>query len=234
MCIRDSLKGASGRGARSINIVVGADRLKEFENLANKYNGDLYDFDRIRVISAGERDAESEGVEGMSASKLRAAAVKGDFETFRKGVPKALDDEGTEKLYGTIRKSMGVKEKEVQKEMWKIAPKFDWKNLRENYVNGNLFRMGDIIENDNTGLVGKIIRRGANYIIAVTEDNMMFKSWIKDIAEKFTDISGVPPDQRLIGTDAHREYVQRLTHNPVIINFINKSRKKRAKRNVSN
>ena len=232
--IFDVLKGASGRGARSINIVVGADRLKEFENLANKYNGDLYDFDRIRVISAGERDAESEGVEGMSASKLRAAAVKGDFETFRKGVPKALDDEGTEKLYGTIRKSMGVKEKEVQKEMWKIAPKFDWKNLRENYVNGNLFRMGDIIENDNTGLVGKIIRRGANYIIAVTEDNMMFKSWIKDIAEKFTDVSGVPPDQRLIGTDAHREYVQRLAHNPVIINFINKSRKKRAKRNVSN
>ena len=119
--IFDVLKGASGRGARSINIVVGADRLKEFENPANKYNGDLYDFDRIRVISAGERDAESEGVEGMSASKLRAAAVKGDFETFRKGVPKALDDEGTEKLYGTIRKSMGVKEKEVQKEMWKIV-----------------------------------------------------------------------------------------------------------------
>ena len=41
----------------------------------------------------------------------------------------------------------------------------------------------------------------------MTEDNMMFKSWIKDIAEKFTDVSGVPPDQRLIGTDAHREYV---------------------------
>ena len=76
--------------SKSVNIVVGADRLKEFENLANKYNGDLYDFDRIRVISAGERDAESEGVEGMSASKLRAAAVKGDFDTFRKGVPKPL------------------------------------------------------------------------------------------------------------------------------------------------
>ena len=96
-------------------------------------------------------------------------------------------------------------------------------------MNGNVFQVGDIVENDNTGLIGKIIRTGASHIIAVTEDNMMFKSWIKDITEKFTEISGVPPDQRLVGTDAHREYVQRLSHNPIILNFINKSRKKRAK-----
>jgi len=231
--IFDVLKGAYGRGAKTVNIVVGADRLKEFENLANKYNGDLYDFDRIRVISAGERDAESEGVEGMSASKLRAAAVKGDFDTFRKGVPKALDDENTQKLYATLRKNMGVKEKEVQTEMWRIAPKFEWKTLRENYIKGNLFQVGDLVENDNTGLVGKIIRKGANYIIAVTEDNIMFKSWIKDITEKFTDVSGVPSDQRLVATDEYREYVQRLTSNAPILNFINKFRRKRAKRNVS-
>jgi len=233
--IFDVLKGAYGRGAKSVNIVVGADRLKEFENLANKYNGELYDFDRIRVISAGERDAESEGVEGMSASKLRAAAVKGDFDTFRKGVPKPLGDEGTEKLYTTLRKSMGIEDKEkkeVQKEMWKFAPKFHWKTLRENYINGSLFQVGDWVENDNTGLIGKIIRTGANYIIAVTEDNIMFKSWIKDITETFTNVSGVPADQREVGTDAHREYVQRMTSNAVILNFINKSRKKRAKRNV--
>ena len=117
--IFDVLKGASGRGVRSINIVVGADRLKEFENLANKYNGDLYDFDRIRVISAGERDAESEGVEGMSASKLRVLQSRVTLKPSVR-VYQSLDDEGTEKLYGTIRKSMGVKEKEVQKEMWKI------------------------------------------------------------------------------------------------------------------
>ena len=63
----------------------------------------------------------------------------------------------------------------------------------------------------------------------VTEDNMMFKSWIKDITEKFTEISGVPASQREVGTDALRDYTQRLSHNPIIINFINKSRKKRAK-----
>ena len=121
-------------------------------------------------------------------------------------------------------------------EMWMIAPKFDWKNLRENYVNGNIFNVDDIVENDNTGLVGKILRRGANYIIAVTEGNMMFKSWIKDLSE-WTDVSGVPADQRLIGTDAHRKYVQSISHPQAyrtvpIKKFINKFREKRAKTNA--
>ncbi len=227
--IFDVLKKVNASGARSINIVVGADRQREFENLANKYNHDLYDFDRINVISAGERDAESEGVEGMSASKLRAAAAKGDYNTFRGGVPKTLDDENAQKLYNTIRKGMRVKE---SVDMWRIAPKFHWKNLRENYVNGNIFKVDDIVENDNSGLIGKILRRGANYIIAVTEDNIMFKSWIKDISE-WTNVSGVPSDQRLIGTDAHLKYVQSISHpqaykTVAIKKFINKFRKKRS------
>ena len=228
--IFDVLKKSNAAGARSINIVVGADRLKEFENLANKYNGELYDYDRIRVISAGERDAESEGVEGMSASKLRKAVSSDDFESFSKGLPKGFGDENMKKLYSSLKKSMGVSE------MWMIAPKFDWKNLRENYVNENIFNVGDIVENDNTGLVGKILRRGANYIIAVTEANMMFKSWIKDLSE-WTDVSGVPSDQRLVGTDAHRKYVQSISHpqayrTVAIKKFINKSREKRAKENA--
>ena len=228
--IFDVLKKSNAAGARSINIVVGADRLKEFENLANKYNGELYDYDRIRVISAGERDAESEGVEGMSASKLRKAVASDDFESFSKGLPKGFGDENMKKLYSSLKKSMGVSE------MWMIAPKFDWKNLRENYVNENIFNVGDIVENDNTGLVGKILRRGANYIIAVTEGNMMFKSWIKDLSE-WTNVSGVPADQRLIGTDAHRKYVQSISHPQAyrtvpIKKFINKFREKRAKKNA--
>ncbi len=125
--------------------------------------------------------------------------------------------------------------KKVKKEsydLWEIAPKSDPRSLRENYMKGNIFRVGDIVENDNTGLIGKIIRTGANHIIAVTEDNMMFKSWIKDITEKFTEVSGVPANQREVGTDALRQYTQRLSHNPIILNFINKSRKNRAKSNA--
>ena len=225
--IFDALKGANERGAKSVNIVVGQDRQKEFENLANKYNNKLYKFDRIKVVSAGDRDPDGEGVSAMSASKLRKAAADDDYDTFRTGIPKGFKDDNARKLYDSIRKGMNVKKQ--QNEMWRIAPKFDWRNLRENYMNGNVFQVGDTVENDNTGLIGKIIRTGANHIIAVTEDNMMFKSWIKDITEKFTEISGVPPDQRLVGTDSHREYVQRLSHNPIILNFINKSRKKRVK-----
>ena len=230
--IFDALKGANERGAKSVNIVVGQDRQKEFENLANKYNNKLYKFDRINVISAGDRDPDGEGISAMSASKLRKAAVDDDYDTFRTGIPQSLKDDRARELYAAIQKGMKLPNKKQQNEMWRIAPKFDWKNLRENYMNGNIFRVGDIVENDNTGLIGKIIRTGANYIIAVTENNMMFKSWIKDISEQFTEISGVPASQREVGTDALRQYTQSLSHNPIIINFINKSRRKRAKSNA--
>ena len=132
------------------------------------------------IRDRGERDSDAEGVEGMSASKLRKAAAEGDYDVFKKGVPSNLDDKVVKQLYNTLRKSMGVKE---GWNLWEIAPKFDWKNLRENYVNGNIFKVDQWVENLNTGLVGKVIRRGTNYLICVTEDNMMFKSWIKDLNE---------------------------------------------------
>ena len=91
-----------------------------------------------------------------------------------------MDDKSVKKFDEYSRKSMNVKE---GWNLWEIAPKFDWKNLRENYVSGNIFKMDTIVENLNTGLVGKIIRRGTNYLICVTEDDIMFKSWIRDIRE---------------------------------------------------
>ena len=223
--IFDVLVDAQEQGYNEVTIVVGADRLKEFENLAMKYNGELYNFNDIKVISAGERDAESEGVEGMSASKLRKFAAAGDYESFTRGVPKELDDKSVDKLYKILRKSMNIKE---GISLWEIAPKLDYSGLRENYVGGHVFIVGDVVQNDNTGLCGEIIRAGANHVIAITENGIMFKSWIKDISEVFTNVSGVPADQRLVGTDSYREYVRRLTPpKKAILNFINKSRKSR-------
>jgi hypothetical protein len=228
--IFDVLVDAQEQGYTDITIVVGADRLKEFENLALKYNGQLYNFNSIQVLSAGERDAESEGVEGMSASKLRKSAAEGDFESFVRGVPKELDDKSVDKLYNILRKSMNIKE---GVSLWEISPKLDYSGLRENYINGCVFEVGDVVQNDNTGLSGEIIRAGANHVIAITEDGIMFKSWIKDISEVFTNVSGVPADQRLVGTDSYREYVRRLTPpKEAILNFINKSRKSRSTGNV--
>jgi hypothetical protein len=177
------LGAAAEGGYKNVNIVVGSDRQSEFDNLAQKYNGELYNFEMINVISAGVRDADSSGVEGMSASKMRKAVVDDDFAAFRKGTPKELDDGDTTALFDAVRSGMGVKKKKEVKEMWEIAPKYDPKGLRDNYISGNIFNLGDIIENLNTGLIGEIVRRGTNHLICVTKENYMFKSWIRDVME---------------------------------------------------
>ena len=224
------LTTASEKGYKNVNIVVGSDRQSEFENLATKYNGELYDFENINVISAGVRDADAEGVEGMSASKMRKAVVDSDFGAFRRGTPKDLDDGDTKAMFNAVRSGMGIKKNKEVVETWEIAPKYDAKSLRDNYISGNIFNIGDIVENLNTGLIGKIVRRGTNHLICVTKENYMFKSWIRDVMEAVVNYpgpSGVPANQREIGTDSHRKYVMRMTGTTDIRNFINKFKAKK-------
>jgi len=178
--IFDALELANNDGYSNVKIVVGSDRVSEFDNLAQKYNGELYDFEEIETISAGERDEDSDDVSGMSASKMRKAAAEEDFATFRTGIPDNLDDKTAKQIMNTVRKAMKVEE---GWSLWEIAPKFDWKNLRENYVTGKIFKINELVENLNTGLIGKIVRRGTNYLICVTENDVMFKSWIRDLRE---------------------------------------------------
>jgi phosphopantetheine adenylyltransferase len=177
------LTTAYEEGYKNVNIIVGADRQAEFENLANKYNKDLYDFKQIRVISAGVRDADAEGVEGMSASKMRKAVADDDYAAFKSGSPSGAKEGDVRAMFDAVRAGMGGKKKKEVKELWQIAPRYDQKGLRENYVKKKVFRMGDVIESLSTGLVGKIIRRGTNYLISVSESNVMFKSWIHDVME---------------------------------------------------
>ena len=221
------LTTADEQGYRNVNIIVGSDRQSEFENLATKYNGELYDFENIRVISAGVRDADAEGVEGMSASKMRKAVADGDFESFRKGTPKELDDGDTRALFDAVRAGMKIKKKAEVSEMWEIAPKYDQRGLREQYVNGFIYRIGDIVESLHTGLVGKIIRRGTNHLICVTKEDYMFKSWIRDVmeyTEKKMDrrmrVPGKP--NTLEGTGGYLKNAMAATGTSSIKNFINK------------
>ena len=231
--IFDVLTTANSDGYKNINIIVGSDRQSEFENLAQKYNGELYDFDLIRVISAGVRDADADGVEGMSASKMRKAVVDDDFSAFRRGTPKDLDDGETTALFNAVRTGMKQKKKKVKEsvDLWEIAPRYDQQGLREQYVRKKIFNIGDMVENLNTGLVGRIIRRGTNYLICLTKEEYMFKSWIKDVMEAVrpahkTGIYGVPASQRGVGTDKLREYAQSMVPGQEKIrNFINKYRK---------
>ena len=90
-------------------LVVGADRIAEFETLLNKYNGKDFALNSIKVISAGERDPDAEGVEGMSASKMRAAAASGDDAAFKSGLPKKLQRHGQE-IYDMVRAGMKLAE----------------------------------------------------------------------------------------------------------------------------
>ena len=221
--IFDVLKKAHNDGYTNVRMVVGADRQKEFDKLTNNYNGLKYDFDTVEVRSAGDRDPDGDGIEGMSASKQRKYAAENDFENFLKGVPSAMNKKVAKDLFNNIRTGMNIKE---GWNLWEIAPIFDWKNLREHFIGKKIYKVGELVENLNTGLVGRIIRRGTNYLICVTEDNIMFKSWIKDVNE--SKIShGVPANQREIGTDSYLKYVEKMT--PSITwgkQFINKYRKK--------
>ena len=80
-------------------MVVGGDRLENFQSLLHKYNGDLYDLDEIDVVSGGDRDPESDGVDGISATQLREAAIDGDLDSFRLGIPDDLSLEDSKNLF---------------------------------------------------------------------------------------------------------------------------------------
>ena len=185
--IFDVLVSASEEGYKNINIVVGADRQGEFENLAQKYNGELYDFDLIRTISAGPREEDAKGIEGVSASKQRKAVVDDDYKGFKKGLPKKIKDGDAMALFNAVRQGMKIKAAAKMKEefaTWQIAPRFDQQTLREQYVTKKILIIGELVDNLNTGLVGRILRRGTNYLICVTEQDNICLLYTSDAADE--------------------------------------------------
>ena len=215
--IFDVLSGLDADGYSSVNIVVGGDRVSEFNSLATKYNGDLYTFDDIKVVSAGDRDPDGEGVEGMSASKMRKAAMEGDQDSFNKGIPKAMSKKDKEAMYLTLRQSMNVKESfedfaEASYHLYEIAPKLDPQGLREAYYNTGMFEVGTFVENVNTGITGKVVSRGSNYVIYIDEHDNIFRSWLKDLVETKNSVYGfefTPAGE--LGTDELAAYVRKMT-----------------------
>ena len=105
--IIQALQKVESMGYDSITYVAGSDRVASFEKLLNDYNGKEYNFNSIKVVSAGERDPDADGAEGMSASKMRAAAAEGDLESFKQGVPQ---QEVADEMYAAVRQGMGIKD----------------------------------------------------------------------------------------------------------------------------
>ena len=164
------------KGHKAIIMVVGSDRVSEFSALLDKYNGvesthGYYGFDNIEVISAGERDPDAEGVSGMSASKMRAAAADGDKDSFLKGIPSGFKD--GDKLYSDVRKNMGIRE---DRDMGDMS---DFEQVRDAYLTGKIWNVGDsvIVE----GVEGEVVRKGTNYLSYVTEDGKVHKAWLHNI-----------------------------------------------------
>ena len=116
--IIQALQQLQGKGYTNVVIVAGSDRVNEYQSLVDKYNnkpdksGEIpFKFNNVKVVSSGERDPDADGVEGMSASKLRQLAVEGDFETFKKGVPG--NDTLAKQMYARVRSAMGVDTNEM-------------------------------------------------------------------------------------------------------------------------
>jgi len=203
--IFDVLGSVYNDGYTDVVIVVGQDRLGEFQSLAHKGEGQDYQFNSIEVVSSGIKDPDSD-IEGAgSSAMMRTAAAMGDYEKFSTGLPPSMRISEKQEMFNTVMKSMKVSE---DTELWKIAPELDFNGLRWEYKNNGLFDVGCLVENLNTGLVGRILRRGANHLICVTNEGVMFKSWLKDLREV-----------QEIGTCSYRAHAQSVTPGQPVVSY---------------
>ena len=187
------------RGYANITMVVGSDRVREFDTILKKYNGvksrhGLYDFDSINVASAGERDPDAEGATGMSASKMRAAAKEKDFTLFKKGLPSSFArTKNAQDLFRNVRKGMMLAASMDYTSLgaFKFKPfitastkeELDKMTLRDKYISEHLYDVGDIVDDIESNVTGVIIRRGTNYVTLEDVDMKLHKAWLYNIME---------------------------------------------------
>tara|TARA_Y100001972_G_C7641061_1_gene322059 strand:+ start:681 stop:1814 length:1134 start_codon:yes stop_codon:yes gene_type:complete len=170
-------------GFRSVTMVVGDDRVREFNALLNNYNGKrsshgLYNFKEINVVSAGERDPDSESASGASATKQREAASDNDFTKFSQGLPKDTSNKDAKSLFNAVRLGMGLKEETEFKNKVKLDSVSE---IREKFVSEDIFKVGDQVVIKETDEVAIISHRGSNYVILEKSDNTIVRKWLDAI-----------------------------------------------------
>ncbi len=181
------------QGYENITMVVGSDRVQEFSTILKKYNGiksrhGYYLFGDIDVVSAGDRDPDADGAVGMSASKMRDAAAKGDKESFKKGLPsnyRGISD--VERLMGNVRVGMGlpsmIKSAKIYEETGEkvmTLKEFEQQQVRDLYIREQIFNVNEKAYNKKTEVTGTVVRRGTNYIVIEDDQSNLHKSWIWD------------------------------------------------------
>lgn len=179
---------------KNLVMIAGSDRVPEYKKLLEKYNGKEFHYDTIEVVSAGERDPDSEGASGMSGTKMRDAAKKGDFDSFKRGLPTTLTTVDAKRLMNEIREGMGL---EVIREKVEL----DKDKIREAYHAGDIFNVGDIVE--CADVVYKIQKRGSNHLLLLDESGNLVSKWLQDVAKttkEFTLLEGLT-EMKYTGTD---------------------------------
>lgn len=178
------------QGYKIVTMVVGEDRITEFDVLLKKYNGTkgrhgFYNFKNINIVSAGKRDPDASGVEGMSASKQRENAAKNDFVTFAQGVPKSMSDKDTRRLFNDVRKGMGLNEALEFRNHLELKPVSE---TREQYIAGSLFEVGDTVVIKESDEVATVSVLGANYVI-VEHNGKKSRKWLDAVEKLEEDVS---------------------------------------------
>lgn len=168
-------------GNRKIVMVVGSDRVNEFDVLLNKYNGvkgrhGFYNFQSIKTMSAGERDPDAEGVSGMSASKMRAAASEKDFTSFSQGLPRKTSNADAKAIYNAVRKGLGLKEQTDFRNHFELKAV---SGQREEFIEG-MFQPGDTVVVKENDQIGTVVQRGANFLV-IEMNGKQYRKWLHDV-----------------------------------------------------
>ena len=180
------------KGFREIKMVAGSDRVREFETILKKYNDQrnrhgYYNFDKIEVVSAGERDPDAEGATGMSASKMRAAAAKGDLNSFKQGLPRGVN---ADDIMKQVRKGMRLAASYAYDQ--KAQPiasleQFEQQQIRDLYIREIIFNIGDKVDYVKENVEGTVVRKSTNYIVVEDTNGNLHKAWIWDCIPKASD-----------------------------------------------
>lgn len=200
-----ALSALYDEGFRKVVMVAGSDRIQEYDLRLNKYNGakskhGFYNFDGgVQLVSAGQRDPDAAGAEGASGTKQREYASSNDFTGFAQGLPKAMSNGESRKLFNDVRKGLGLKEEKTFKNHIQLEKVSD---RREQFASGNLFSVGDEVIVKETNEIAKIDIIGSNYVIVEQNGNRK-RMWL-DAVEKIEEAYE-------IGTPEYTKHVKKMT-----------------------
>jgi len=178
----DAAVALYNEGFKNIVMVVGEDRVNEFDILLKKYNGKkmrngFFNFARINVVSAGDRDPDSDDASSASATKQRQAAKANDFTAFGQGLPRGMSNADAKSLFNAVRSGMGLKETKDFTHHVKLDMVSE---TREQYVQGDLFQVGDrvVVIADDT--IATVTHLGSNYVI-VEQEGLQMRKWLNAV-----------------------------------------------------